>query len=86
MIGEGRDDVRRFLDRVAEPCLVSPRMRRGLEIRVAFAPTRLSVEHLRAVYEVVTPMTERAVVKESVAVRENEADENASMRRRRGAP
>jgi len=59
-------------------------MRRGLEIRVAFSPTRLSVEHLRAVYEVVTPMTERAVMKESDVVRESENDENASMRRRRG--
>ena len=37
-------------------------MRRGLEIRVAFAPTRLSVEHLHAVYEMVTPVVERAVV------------------------
>ena len=40
-------------------------MRRGLEIRVAFAPTRLSAEHLRAVYEMVTPVVNRAVVRES---------------------
>jgi hypothetical protein len=59
-------------------------MRRGLEIRVAFVPTRLSVEHLRAVYEVVTPMTERTVVKESDVVRDGEEEQNVSLRRRRG--
>lgn len=56
-------------------------MRRELEIRVAFVPTRLSVEHLRAVYEVVTPMTERVVVKTSDGGRD---DQNASLRRRGG--
>ena len=40
-------------------------MRRGMEIRVAFAPTRLSPEHLRAVYEIVTPVIERSVVRRS---------------------
>jgi hypothetical protein len=38
-------------------------MRRGLEIRVAFAPTRLSAEHLRAVYEMVTPVVDREIVR-----------------------
>lgn len=38
-------------------------MRRGLEIRVAFAPTRLAPEHLRAVYEMVTPIVDRAVIR-----------------------
>lgn len=46
-------------------------MRRALEIRVAFAPTRLAAEHLRAVYEMVTPVVDRAVVRE----REDVADE-----------
>ena len=43
-------------------------MRRGLEIRVAFAPTRLSAEHLHAVYEMVTPIVDRAVVRQSEKV------------------
>jgi hypothetical protein len=61
-------------------------MRRGLEIRVAFVPTRLSVEHLRAVYEVVTPMSERAVVKTGDVARDARDDgEAVAVRRRRGA-
>jgi hypothetical protein len=36
-------------------------MRRGIEIRMAFAPTRMSATHLRAVYEVVSPVVERTV-------------------------
>ena len=40
-------------------------MRRGMEIRVAFAPTRLSPEHLRAVYEMVTPVVDRSVLRRS---------------------
>ena len=31
-------------------------MRRGMKIRVAFSPTRLSAEHLRAAYERVFPV------------------------------
>jgi hypothetical protein len=38
-------------------------MRRKLEIRVAFCPTRLSDEHLRCAYEVVTPVVERVMNK-----------------------
>jgi hypothetical protein len=62
-------------------------MRRGLEIRVAFSPTRLSAEHLRAVYEVVTPMIERVVIKEEdlVATRKHERGAEAAPRQRRGA-
>jgi hypothetical protein len=37
-------------------------MRRGIEIREAFAPTRLSAIHLRAAYEVISPVIERPVV------------------------
>jgi hypothetical protein len=37
-------------------------MRRGLEIRMAFAPTRMSAVHLRAAYEVVSPVIERIVI------------------------
>jgi hypothetical protein len=40
-------------------------MRRGLEIRVAFAPTRLSAEYLRAAYEMVNAVVERAIVRPS---------------------
>jgi len=43
-------------------------MRRGLEIRVSFAPMRLSAEHLRSVYEMVSPMIDRAVVREHADV------------------
>jgi hypothetical protein len=42
-------------------------MRRTLEIRVAFTPTRLSAEYLRAAYEVVTPTIERTIVAEETA-------------------
>jgi len=45
-----------------EACMVSLLMRRGLEIREAFSPTRLSSEYLRAVYEAVSPVIERLVV------------------------
>jgi hypothetical protein len=38
-------------------------MRRGLEIRLAFVPTRLSAEHLRAVYEMVTPVVDREIIR-----------------------
>ncbi|HEY3961684.1 MAG TPA: hypothetical protein VGL84_04105 [Gaiellaceae bacterium] len=37
-------------------------MRRGIEIRVAFVPTRLSATYLRAAYAVVRPVVECAVV------------------------
>jgi hypothetical protein len=37
-------------------------MRSGIEIRTAFAPTRMSAAHLRAAYELVSPVVERAVV------------------------
>jgi hypothetical protein len=37
-------------------------MRRNFVLRVAFSPTRLSAEHLREAYEVVTPVSERTIV------------------------
>ena len=36
-------------------------VRRRIQIRVAFAPTRLSAEYLRAVYEILVPPVERTV-------------------------
>jgi hypothetical protein len=45
----------------------------------------LSVEHLRAVYEVVTPMNERAVEKTNIDRDARDDDEaSAPVRRRRG--
>ena len=37
-------------------------MRRTIEIREAFAPTRLSAAHLRKAYDVVSPVVERTIV------------------------
>lgn len=37
-------------------------MRRGIEIRVAFAPTHVSAMHLRAAYAVVSPVVECTAV------------------------
>lgn len=76
----------RFLDRSAELCWVSSSMRRGLKIRVAFSPTRLSADHLRTVYEVVTPMIERIVIREEdvVATRKRERSDEVAPRQRRG--
>ena len=36
-------------------------MRRNLQIRASFAPTRTSHEYLREVYELVTQVTERTI-------------------------
>jgi hypothetical protein len=58
-------------------------MRRGLEIREAFAPTRLSATHLRTAYELVSPVIERPA-----AAAEPTADKQrviAGERRRRSA-
>jgi len=52
---------RRFFDKQICVCRVCQTMRRKLEIRVAFRPTRLSDEHLRCAYEVLTPVVERVV-------------------------
>jgi hypothetical protein len=62
-------------------------MRRGLVIRVAFSPTRLSADHLRAAYEVVTPVIERVVIgEEDVATRKRERRvADVALRQRGGA-
>jgi hypothetical protein len=70
--------LRRFLDSPDEVCRVSLVMRRGIKIRVAFLPTRLSAEHLRAAYEVVTPVVERTIIPT------NNADSARSRERRQG--
>ena len=36
-------------------------VRRRIQIRVAFAPTRFSAEHLRSVYETLVPLVERSI-------------------------
>ena len=51
----------RFLGQFIEIVLGLLGMRRRFEIRVAFSATRLSAEHLRAAYEVVTPIVRRAI-------------------------
>jgi hypothetical protein len=61
-------------------------MRRGLEIREVFRPTRLSSEHLRAAYETATPMIERPVIRRGDApVREAERVGDARAQAQRGA-
>ena len=64
-------------------------MRRGFAIRVAFSPTRLSAEHLRDVYEVVTPVIERVAVDAEedvgVATRRRTRGEDVAPRQRGGA-
>ncbi len=54
-------------------------MRREFVLRVAFSPTRLSAEHLREAYEVVTPVTERTVA----TTEQNEAEQARPVPRRR---
>jgi hypothetical protein len=52
----------RFLDSFVGVCWGSFSMaRRELTMHVAFAPTRLSAEHLRTAYEIAIPIVERAV-------------------------
>lgn len=60
-------------------------MRRGLEIRVAFAPTRLSAEHLRAAYEMVSAVVDRTIVRPSEDVGERELSIDVARQGRRGA-
>lgn len=57
-------------------------MRRGIQIRVAFAPTRLSAEHLHSAYEMVLPLVERSVEKKADAVAHDDDREQSSVRRR----
>jgi hypothetical protein len=78
---ETRRTSRRFLDTGAGACRVSARMRRGIEIRTAFAPTRLSAMHLRVAYEVVSPVVERTV---TAATEREPAGDRVVARRRKG--
>ncbi len=52
---------RQFLGQLGKSVLGLLGMRRRFEIRVAFTATRLSAEHLRFVYETVTPIVGRSV-------------------------
>jgi hypothetical protein len=58
-------------------------MRRGIEIRVAFAPTRSSAMHLRAAYAVVSPTAERTVVAAEERVVDDKEDGAAEITPRR---
>ena len=58
-------------------------MRRGIEIRVAFAPTRSSAMHLRAAYAVVSPRVERTIVAADEGVVDDKEDGAADVARRR---
>ncbi len=59
-------------------------MRRAIEIRVAFVPTRLSAMHLRAAYAVVSPTAERTVVASEERVVDDEQDGAVEVARQRG--
>jgi hypothetical protein len=50
-----------------------PRMRRKLEVRISFAPMRLSATHLRAAYEQVLPV-KKASVSEHNASKQAQVD------------
>jgi hypothetical protein len=57
-------------------------MRRTIEIRQAFAPTRLSAAHLREVYNVVSPVVERTILRaEPVQAVERHAQHEKTRRR-----
>jgi hypothetical protein len=74
----------RFLDIVVKLCIGWQSMRRGLRIRVAFAPTRLSETYLRTAYEVVSPTAQRTVMVRQLACVEASKMANATQERRRG--
>jgi hypothetical protein len=59
-------------------------MRSGIEIRTAFAPTRMSAAHLRAAYELVSPVVERTVVEiaQQLAADEHEVGSRGRQRKR----
>lgn len=59
-----------------------------MQIRVAFAPTRLSAEHLHSAYEIVLPLVERRVEKKAEAAVHDvhdHSDRSDARRRRRRA-
>jgi hypothetical protein len=57
--------------------------RRELKMRVAFAPTRLSAEHLRTAYEIAIPIVERAVSTDESASVTVDVDDGRAARRDR---
>jgi len=61
-------------------------MRRGIEIREAFVPTRLSATYLRGAYEVVSPVVERIAVTTERVVGDEREDGvvQREQRRRKG--
>jgi hypothetical protein len=56
-------------------------MRRGIEIRTAFAPTRMSAAHLDVAYELVSPGVERTVAAAQRVVAD-ERNAGATLERR----
>jgi hypothetical protein len=77
---------RRFVDLSIELWRVSPPMRRQLDMSVAFAPTRLSADHLRVAYDIVMPIVERRIAKDTGdPAGEYEAVDEQSQNKRRGA-
>src|SRR5262245_56552949 len=74
----------RFLDSFVGVCWgCSAMARRELTMRVAFAPTRLSGEHLRTAYEIAIPIVERTVsFDESASVTAGIDDGRAARRDR----
>jgi hypothetical protein len=58
-------------------------MRRAIEIRVAFVPTRLSAMHLRAAYAVVSPTAERTIVASQERVVDDEQGGAVEVARQR---
>jgi len=84
-LGLGGSPLRQFLDIVAKLCMGWRSMRRGLQIRVAFAPTRLWEAHLRTAYEVVSPTAKRAVSVRQPAPAESCAIASAVQQCQRGS-
>jgi hypothetical protein len=58
-------------------------MRRSFLLRVAFAPTRLSAEHLREAYEAVTPVLERTIESANVGTNDTTASSSDQKQRSR---
>lgn len=71
-----------FLTILAQLSRVVVRMRPSLRIRVDFAPSRLSAQHLRSAYEFVAPLTRRVVRASDGRVARPDVDQRASPPRR----
>ena len=61
--------------------------RRGMTIRVAFVPTRLSSQHLEGAYEMVVPVAERLVIemREQMEIEMREQHQSSRGRKERRA-